>query len=733
MSRILFFVPFGGYSVHNQLDAVFAAKLQLEGATPLMVRCDGLYEHCDVLAWSGSNSKQDCLNCAASGNQLFDFFQLPSVKLRDYLTSGDYIEAENWASSLDPDQYLAASYDSLPIGLWVVSSIFSYFRINDAGLVLPEVRQVYRSFLKSGLLTYWSLRRLTAEFAPDSMVVFNGRFAPYRVAFEVSQLLGINELTHERGYYDDSFLLFDNHICLDSKPLFDIAKSWEGERLSCGQLEKTRTYLQSRENGLDLNYPSFYEFTNDFSTIRHLLRIPADAKVLAVFTSGESETTHSSGYSEVSTQFDRIDEIIELYRTRKDYLIIRHHPHMAGNAQEPPENYYLTRAYRQASRAPENVRVIMPSEKINSYALLRNVDGVISFFSSIGFEAAGRGIGVAALAQSPFSAALRYDVPEKIQDFEPLIDLLFEQTETLDPEDLRRTFRFIYAYIYRLSLQFRSFGIKNSYEMDLRIQNSAQLADGFDLELDRVCQFLLNRRPVLKTPGPEDGEVPAQDEEVFFADYIASLRRERKAIRARTKLYSASRLEPDIAVIETSAAKEMKSKTTWSDRSRYGKLVRYDCSAHFDNREGAASLSVLGDLLSSVQEGYVLIASPAVYYDEAFLSSALEHLLNDTGLTLKGVFSGAWVLDKEGLVEKEVFTKRAPNPDCSGLAALNPLFSDPLGAVSLTLFRKNSLIEVIAKAIESPGTDKAAATLSHLVRDPDIHKTLVPLALIAHN
>jgi len=243
-------------------------------------------------------------------------------------------------------------------------------------------------------------------------------------------------------------------------------------------MRTTLIYLQNREKGVDMNWPAFCNFTNDYQTIRYALRIPEDASVLAIFTSSEFELAYSGACSSITTQLDRLDNIIELYRTRKDYLVIRHHPHIAGSTSASPEYDFLRRAYQQARNAPANVRIIMPSEKINSYSLLWNVDAVISFFSSVGYEAAGRGIGVAALSQSPFSKAMRYDVPETINEINSLVELLLEQTKDLNREDLRKAFRFIYAYIYRLPVQFRSFGIKNTVELDLRIQNTEQLADG---------------------------------------------------------------------------------------------------------------------------------------------------------------------------------------------------------------------------------------------------------------
>jgi len=195
------------------------------------------------------------------------------------------------------------------------------------------------------------------------MVVFNGRFAPYRVAYELSQRLGIYEITHERGFRDSSFVLSDNSICTDTKPIIDISNSWKDVCLSFEQMRTTLIYLQNREKGVDMNWPAFCNFTNDYQTIRYALRIPEDASVLAIFTSSEFELAYSGACSSITTQLDRLDNIIELYRTRKDYLVIRHHPHIAGSTSASPEYDFLRRAYQQARNAPANVRIIMPSEK----------------------------------------------------------------------------------------------------------------------------------------------------------------------------------------------------------------------------------------------------------------------------------------------------------------------------------------------------------------------------------
>ncbi|GFO68500.1 hypothetical protein GMLC_20790 [Geomonas limicola] len=732
MDRILFFVPFGSYAVHNQLDAIFATRFRQAGLDPAVVRCDGLYRHCDILAWSGERSAEDCRGCQEAGERFFDAFGLPRLQMSGYLTPQDHQAAEAWAAGLDPADYLNARYGELPVGYWVISSIFSYFRITDKGLVLPQVREVHRSFLKSALLTYWALKRLMTEQQPRAVFIFNTRFTPYRVAYEVTRELRIEEITHERGCFDDSFVLYNNRTCLDTEPIFEIYDAWREVRLSREQLGAALGYLRNREQGRDLNYPAFSDVRNEFHTIRHTLRIPEGARVLAVFTSGESEGAYCGGYSEVTTQFDRIDTLIELYRKRSDYLVIRHHPHMAGNAQEPPENYYLTRAYQQAWKAPANVRVVMPHEALSSYALLRNVDGVISYFSSVGYEAAGRGVAAAALPQCPFSRAMRHEVPDRPEEVAALIDRLYEQTDALDAADLVRSFRFVYAYIYRLSLQFRSFGIKDNYQMDLRIQSLDELSRGVDPELDRVCRSVLENTPINRGPGPADPVYPAEEEQEFVAGYQAELARERQWVRARSRVWAASRLAPAVAVLEPErpGGAQRSPFPSWQERSRHTRLTRYP----FAGSAAPGRLpEALAPLVAGLEEQYVLIAPPEVYHDEAFLSGALDQLLADPRLELDGVRSGIWTLTPEGVVDQEFWTKRTPTPDLDTLLAANAGFADPLALCATVLFRRDALARLLERIATLPPQSLSAGLLAHLDDERSFRQPLIPLALISHN
>ena len=288
MIKILFFVPFGSFRVHNQLDAIAASALRIRGCDVRIIGCDGIYKNCDVLAWSAEYTFRDCANCAASGKAFFDAFKLPHLQLRNFLTQRDFELAQNWADSIDPSDYSEAMYNDLPIGKWVTSSVFSYFRITMEGLSQPRVREVHRQFLINGLLTYNAVFRILNEYKPTNMVVFNGRFAAYRVAFEVAREYGIDVITHERGFSDDTFMLYKNNTCIDTKPIFDITNAWKNIYLTKQQLAQVKQYLTNREQGLDINFPSFYNYNTDYLKVRSKLRIPINKKVLGVFLSNQA-------------------------------------------------------------------------------------------------------------------------------------------------------------------------------------------------------------------------------------------------------------------------------------------------------------------------------------------------------------------------------------------------------------------------------------------------------------
>ncbi len=75
-SRVLFFVPFGAFRVHNQLDLITALAVRARGSEVVAVGCDKIFRECDVTTWA-MDRQAECNACFESGRGLFTSFNIP--------------------------------------------------------------------------------------------------------------------------------------------------------------------------------------------------------------------------------------------------------------------------------------------------------------------------------------------------------------------------------------------------------------------------------------------------------------------------------------------------------------------------------------------------------------------------------------------------------------------------------------------------------------------------------
>jgi hypothetical protein len=258
-----------------------------------------------------------------------------------------------------------------------------------------KVQAVHRGLLIGTFLTYRACERLFDTFNPDVVFVFNGRTAFYRTCLELARRRGLPVVTHERGAADDTFIMYENYGSIRTKPVFEAARAWERTPLLLGELERTHEYFWNREVGKDINFNAFVTYQTEYHRVRRLLRVPHDAKLIAVFTSSEFELDWCEDFRVFISQLDLIKELIEVFRHRKEYLIIRHHPYLAGDSGSPADYDFISKAYALMENAPPNVRFVMPSERLSSYALFWSIDAALGLLSTTAIEATVRGVATA--------------------------------------------------------------------------------------------------------------------------------------------------------------------------------------------------------------------------------------------------------------------------------------------------------------------------------------------------
>lgn len=722
MKRVLFFAPFGSYTVHHQLDAVVATALRLRGADALVVRCDRLYEVCDVLAWSGDQAEQDCANCQFSGDQLFSAFQLPIAQLRAHLNPEDFQRSEEWISGFDPKDYSNAAFQDVEIGKWVTSSTYSHFRITAAELDQPHVQKVHRAYLKQGLLTFWALERIVSQYAPDAMMVFNGRFAPYSVAFQVARRHNIPVVVHERGMADETFVFTNNYTSVHAAPILECTKAWMHVPLIESELKRTKQYFINRELGHDSNYKPFFEYRADYAEVRRKLDIPASARIFAVLTSSEFELAFSDDFRGVTQQLDVVETLIDIFKNRSDYLVIRHHPLISKDPETNPDWGFLSRALQQARNAPSNVKILMPSETFSTYELIPSISAGIAFISTIGIEAAARGVAMASFPESLYRPALPFGVPSaKRSELEDLVNNLFDHESKFGIKDLQNIYRYTHGYVEHFSVGFKSFGMNALYQPNIRFNSLDELQAGFDPALDRICEYFLHNSEVMDMPGPEDLARSDAEEIQFFEAELEAI----KELRANTQkqaqfLSQASADIKSVAIFSTLPGDAKQLNWMRKQRYKYWDFTQTD----------SLNLRTIYDLVSKSTRDFIIIADGDFWYDQACFSSAVE-LMRDQSKNLTWI--GAAVHTSKGELYAEDFTNRAARTFRSTQRNLSlPARTLPY-LLSFVIWRREFLAQWLEQMKSINNLETVCKSLLDLRTREDVVLIEYPLAYVSHN
>jgi hypothetical protein len=380
---------------------------------------------------------------------------------------------------------------------------------------------------------------------------------------------------------------------------------------------------------------------------------------------------------------------MQVFRGRPDdYLVVRHHPYLGGNASSLADHGFISKAYDIARQAPPNVRFIMPGEALNSYALVNNLDGAIAFLSTAGLEAVTRGVATASFKESMYRDALSAVIEDDGTVYlNKLVDELIEKTSHFGVDDLRRLYRFQNMFISKLSNHFETFGIKDTYACNLRVNNFSMIRDGGDEALDRVCEHVLQGRPLLPQPTAEHIQRDEHEENQALALTLSEICALRTRIRAETRTQTQGLFEDAVSLVLVGAGGAIPQGL---GTSRYTNIevIPVDLAASATYAELVAALKTTkGNLIS--------VGTPQVEYDEAFFSCSVDALSNEAAQAL-GVVSGAWVRDGSGRVIDQIFSKRSPEVSLERIKSLCPTIDrEPYRLLSLALVKREEAISFL--------------------------------------
>jgi len=711
--KVLIFAPYGAWMVHHQLDAVIGAALAHRGCEVMVVLCDGFMQSC--LIAGKPPSAEFCRSCAYTGEKVFSGMGLKIVQLRNLATAEDREAASAFSGSADPYRMSEVRYDRYPLGKWCPPSLQGYFASADFPLGQDWAMQAVRDQFSNGVLLLRILNRLMDQFRPDQMFSYNSTHYYYRIAFELGKERGLPVLVHERGHLNDSFTLLDSESTNANQGRFAAFRPWENVPLTAAECATVRTYFREREEGKN-GFSRFYAFETPAEDVRRALRIPPGATVLALFGSGDRElgAFETVQCKTFAGQVEWIRATAEICRKRGWYLVVRHHP---SNVIKGLQNYPFIGALQALNRElPDCVRVIMPHEKLTSYALLWNADGAVTHFSTMGSETPTRGVIGVCVGDSLYQP-LGVEWAGTADHYEDALVASVEKTRAFGLENLRRAYRGAHYVVFRLGYKFQSFGIRDVFGPDIRVRGRDELGPGRDPILDRVCDYVISGKPLLPVPSEAERSRADDEEKAFLEGELLEVLAKRKAIQAAagSALPSAVPLLTVFCVGGDPSGSRDKSLL----RSREKSLERIDLN--WSPRDGEeVFFAALAREASRARGRYVYVALPGVGVDESVFANSVDFLERPENEEVSGVAWGAWLADGRGKPMAEIFTDSAPAGSFEDALAAAPHLANPLNFLPLLVMRRAFLQDLAPwlDAMLGFGPREIAVSLFNLLHGP---------------
>lgn len=419
--RVLFWSMLARWEVHTALEAVWIHALRIAGAEVKLVVCDGAFRACDVHRTTASpRGPLACQDCQASTFSNLARLRLDWEGIHSYIPRSTRGVIRYFVNDLPAEALFEATWKGQPVGEWAKSSALNHFRYYLPEPNDPVFVRVARETLEAALLSYEAAAVLFDEFAPDVVVVMNGRFAPHRVVLELAKQRGARVITHERGRQDGNYRVVDGGAVHDLADLHRVAADWQPIALRADQLHRVDHIFEQRRWGKNLNWVPFSPPPQDVAGLRARLRLD-DRPLVTCFTSSDDELATIPAWSEGAfpRSLDWLPATLDIAARHPELLfVIRVHPNLARMGANPAAIAQVEALGRQM---PENCRMVGPTEDISTYTLADITDLVVIYCSTVGLEAALFGKPVVAVAQGWYGDAPWLRRVERPEDYENAI------------------------------------------------------------------------------------------------------------------------------------------------------------------------------------------------------------------------------------------------------------------------------------------------------------------------
>jgi hypothetical protein len=365
-----------------------------------------------------------------------------------------------------------------------IASAAWFARNADPGQA-PGGLAIERDFRVAVEVVESAFERILDRQAPDVVFAMNGLWAAEHAMRSVAERRGVPVVTYELVPRKGA-LIFGRDFAAPDMVMDGLADHQAARPLSAQESEALDALLRARMSGEGANERYFDEaLQHEGEAVRAALRIQTGTRIVSAFTNLSWDTALLGKNVGFDSQFDWLVETCRIVGNRSDTtLVIRVHPAEGrwGTAQ-PVEQELESRV----GALPPNVVLVLPDQPISSYGLLAISDLASCYTTTVGLEAAVRGIPVAVAGITHYRGrGFTTDVAARAD-----LERVLSEPPSMTSEQVELARRYAFAFFFRLMIPFRHVGSEGGRLTGVPT-SADELLPGKDPLLDFVCDRILN-------------------------------------------------------------------------------------------------------------------------------------------------------------------------------------------------------------------------------------------------
>ncbi|NLC14497.1 MAG: hypothetical protein GX768_10715 [Chloroflexi bacterium] len=289
---------------------------------------------------------------------------------------------------------------------------------------------------------------------PDLLVIPNGTILEMGVAYQVAGLLGVETVTFEFADQQERIWLAQNDEIMQHSTA-DIWNNLGNQPLpEKAKLALTNLFGARKNANLWGNFARQWQQNpvKGGASVRDGLKL--DARPLALLATNVLGDSLTLGRQRITqTMAEMIVKTIGYFNHHPELqLVVRVHP---GELKTHGTSMIdvINEAYAEL---PENIHIIRPEDKTNTYDLMEIADFGVVYTTTVGMEMAMSGLPVIVTGKTHYAGKGFTLDPQTWQEYEHLLDRISQNPAAarLTPEQLEKAWLYAYLFFFEFSLPF---------------------------------------------------------------------------------------------------------------------------------------------------------------------------------------------------------------------------------------------------------------------------------------